>query len=66
MDYLKQNEIHFYSPNLDLKTVFVERFNRTLLDLLKEPLYMEGKACWLNHLDNAMEKYNIRVLGSKT
>ena len=21
-------------------------------------MYIEAKACWLNHLDNAMEKYN--------
>ena len=58
LDFLKQNEIQVYSTNLDLKAVFVERFNRTLLDLIKEPMYIEGKACWLNHLDTAMEKYN--------
>ena len=27
-------------------------------------MYIEGKACWLNHLDAAMEKYNIRVHGT--
>ena len=61
LDYLKQNEIQIYSTHSDLKAVFVERFNRTLLDLIKEPMYIEGKACWLNHLDTAMEKYNNRV-----
>ena len=35
LDFLKQNEIQIYSTNSDLKTVFVERFNRTLLDLIK-------------------------------
>ena len=63
MDFLKQNEIQIYSTNSDLKAVFVERFNRTFLDLIKEPMYIEGKACWLNHLDTAMEKYNNRVHG---
>ena len=61
LDFLKQNEIQIYSTNSDLKAVFVERFNRTLLDLIKKPMYIEGKACWLNHLDTAMEKYNNRV-----
>ena len=62
--FLKQNEIQIYSTNSDLKAVFVERFNRTLLDLIKKPMYIEGKACWLNHLDAAMEKYNNRVHGT--
>ena len=61
LDFLKQNEIQIYSTNSDLKAVFVERFNRTLLDLIKEPMYLEGKACWLNHLDAALQTYNNRV-----
>ena len=64
LDFLKQNEIHIFSTHSDLKAVFGERFNRTLLDLIKEPMYIEGKACWLNHIDTAMEKYNNRVHGS--
>ena len=61
LDFLKQNEIYIYSKNSDLKVVFVERFNRTILDLIKEPMYIEGKACWLNHLDDALEIYYNRV-----
>ena len=61
LDFLKQNEIQIYSTNSDLKAVFVERFNRTLLDLIKEPMYIEGKACWLNHINSALDKYNNRV-----
>ena len=64
MEFLKQNEIQIQSTNSDLKAVFVERFKRTLLDLIQEPMYTEGKACWLNHLDAAMEKYNNRVHGT--
>ena len=61
MDFLKQNEIQIYSTHSDLKAVFVERFNRTLLDLFKEPMYIEGKACWLNHINSALDEYNNRV-----
>ena len=64
LDFLKQNEIQIYSTNSDLKAVFVERFNRTLLDLIKEPMYIEGKAYWLNHLDAALDKYSNRVHGT--
>ena len=64
MDFLKEQNIQTYSFNSDIKAVFVERFNGTLLDLIKEPMYIEGKACWLNHIDAAMEKYNNRVHGT--
>ena len=47
-----------------MKGVFVERFNRTLLDLIKEPMYIEGKGNWLDLIDNALYKYNSRVHGT--
>ena len=61
LHYLKEQNIQIYSTHSDLKAVFVERFNRTLLDLIKEPMYIEGKGNWLNHLDAALQKYNNRV-----
>ena len=64
LNLLKEQNIQIYSTNTDLKAVFVERFNRTLLDLIKEPMYIEGKSCWRNHLDAALEKYNNRVHGT--
>ena len=64
LNFLKEQNIHFYSTHSDLKAVFVERFNRTLLDLIKESMYIEDKGNWLNHLDAAVEKYNNRVHGT--
>ena len=64
LHYLEEQNIQIYSTNSDLKAVFVERFNRTLLDLNEEPMYIEGKACWLDHLDAAMEKFINRVHGT--
>ena len=64
MELPKQNENQLYSTNSELNVVFVERFNRTLLDTIKEPMYIESKACWLNQLDAALEKYNNRVHGT--
>ena len=46
LNFLKENQIQIYSTYSDLKAVFVERFNGTLLDLIKEPMYIEGKVCW--------------------
>ena len=28
---------------------------------MKDPMYLERKTCWLNHLDAALGKYNNRV-----
>ena len=61
LHYLKEENIQIYSTNSNLKAVFVERFNKTLLDLIKEPMYIEGKGNWLNHLDAALQKYQNRV-----
>ena len=57
-DYLQKNNIEIYSTNSDLKAVFVERFNRTLLDLIKMDMYIEGKAKWIDKIDKALEVYN--------
>ena len=64
LHYLNEQNIRIYSTNSDLKAVFVERFNKTLLDLIKEPMYIEGKSNCLNHLDAALQKYNNRVHGT--
>ena len=64
LHHLHEQNIQIYSTNSDLKAVFVEGFNRTLLDLIKEPMYIEGKGNWLNHLDAALQKYNNRVHGT--
>ena len=64
LHFFKENGIQIYSTHSDLKAVFVERFNRTLLDLIKEPMYIEGKACWLNHINTSLDKYNNRVHGT--
>ena len=61
LDFLIQNKTQIYRTKSDSIAVFVERFNRTLLDLLEEPMYIESKACCLNHLDAALEKYKKRV-----
>ena len=64
LHHLNEQNIEIYSTTSDMKAVFVERFNRKLLDLIKEPMYIEGKDNWLNHLDPALQKFNNRVHGT--
>ena len=64
LHYVNEQNIRIYSIHSDLKAVFVDRFNRTFLDLIKEPMYIVGKGNWLNHLDAALQKYNNRVHGT--
>ena len=61
MTYLKQNGTKIYSTNSDLKAVFVERFNRTLLHLLAKPMFINGDGNWIDLLKDAMIDYNNRV-----
>ena len=56
LHYSNEQNIQIYSTSSDLKAVFVERLDRTLLDLIKEPMYIAGKGNWLNHLDAALQK----------
>ena len=61
LSYLKQNGTKIYSTNSDLKAVFVERFNRTLLHLLSKPMFINGDGNWIDLLKDAMIDYNNRV-----
>ena len=43
LDFLQQNKTQIYSTNSDLKAVFVERFNTTSLDLIKNQCILKVK-----------------------
>ena len=43
LHYLKEQKNQVYSTNLDLKAVFVEQFNRTILDLKKNQCILKVK-----------------------
>ena len=45
---LKEYETKLYSTYSDLKTVFIERFNRTLLHLFNKPMFINGDGNWVN------------------
>ena len=41
-DFLNKNNIKIYSRNTSLGAVFAERFNRTIRNLLKRPVFENG------------------------
>ena len=56
---LKEYEIELYSRYSDLKAVFMERFNRTLLSIINKPMFMNGDSNCVNLLNDAVVPCNI-------
>ena len=61
---LSKHNIEMYSTYSELKAVFVERFNRTLQDKLKGPMFINNDANWLNILDDIIDTYNNTIHSS--
>ena len=57
-DFLKKNNIKKYSRYTDEGAVFAERFNRTIRNLLKKPVFLKGNADWLSELSSVIKQYN--------
>ena len=56
--YLKSQKIKRYSRYTSKGAVFAERFNRTIRNLLKKPVFENGDANWIDTLDSIIKKYN--------
>ena len=53
--------IELYSTYSDLKAVFIERFNRTLLHIINKPMFIIGDGNWVNILNDAVVTYNNNI-----
>ena len=62
--YLKSQNIKRYSRYTSKGAVFAERFNRTIRNLLKKPVFENGDANWIDILDSIIKKYNNTVHSS--
>ena len=60
-DFLNKNNIKLYSRNSSFGSVFAERFNRTIRDLLKRPVFERGDGNWIDVLQTITKQYNNRV-----
>ena len=63
-DFLNKNNIKLYSRNTSLGAVFAERFNRTIRDLLKRPVFEKGDGNWIDILQTITKQYNNRIHSS--
>lgn len=57
-DLMKRKNINMYSTTTKIKAGIVERFNRTLKNLMWKNFGYTGEYNWIDHLDNLVDKYN--------
>ena len=63
-DFLNKNNIKLYSRNSSFGSVFAERFNRTIRDLLKRPVFEKCESNWIDVLPVITKQYNTRIHSS--
>ena len=63
-DFLNKNNIKLYSRNSSFGSVFAERFNRTIRDLLKKIVFERGDAKWIDILPTITKQCNNRIHSS--
>ena len=61
---MNKNNIKLHSRNTFLGAVFAERFNRTIRDLLKRPVFEKRDANWIDILPTITKQYNNRIHSS--
>ena len=60
-DFLNKNDIKLYSRNSSHGAVFAERFDRTIRDFLKRPVFEKGDGNWIDVLPTITKQYNNRI-----
>jgi len=60
-NWLEENNITRYSTYSEHKSVVVERFNRTLKEMMWKRFTAENTRNWIEILDNLMKIYNNRI-----
>ena len=63
-NFLNSNNVKLTSRNSSFNSVYAERFNRTIRDLLKRPVFERDDAKWINVLPTKTKLYNSRVHSS--
>ena len=58
---LNKNRIKIFSRKSSYGAVFAERFNRTIKDLLKRPVFEKGDGNWINILPTITKQHNKRT-----
>ena len=56
--FFEDNNVKIYYTYSNLKAVFIERFNRSLRELMKKEFVKNNNTIWHNILPNLIKKYN--------
>ena len=60
-DFLSKNNVKLFSRSSSYGAVFTERFNRSIGNLLKKPVFEKGDCNWIDVLSKITKHYNSRV-----
>ena len=60
LDFFKNNNVKIYYTFSNLKAVFIERFNRSLRELMMKSFVKNNNTIWYNILPNLIKIYNNR------
>ena len=62
--FLESKNIQHYSRFTDKSPSVAERVIRTLLNLIKKPVFRKGNANWISELTSVIEQYNNTIHSS--
>ena len=60
LKFFKDNNVKIYYTSSNLKSVFIERFNRSLRELMMKSFVKNNNTIWYNILSNLIKTYNNR------
>ncbi len=60
MNFCKQNEMKLITPKSNVHAAYIERFNRTIQNLIYRFLTENNTNRYIDHLDKILETYNFR------
>ena len=60
-NFIKNKNIHHYSRFTDKGPSIAERMIRTVLSLLRKPVFRKGNAVWISELPSVIKKYNNTI-----
>ena len=60
LQFFKDNNVKIYYTHSDLKAVIIERFNRSLRELMMKEFVKNNNTVWYNILPNLINTYNNR------
>ena len=63
-DLLDNNNTKLYSRNTNLGAVFAERFNKSIRNLLKKPVFEQGDGNWIDILPTITKQWSNKVHSS--